>query len=177
MPNVLKLLKKYHETLSRTAPKKIAAGFVLGMFLGLLPLSINSVIILVLIFAVYNDKTTSLLAALIFGALGFAIDPLAHRLGLAALQASFLRGAWTVIYNLPFLPFTGFNNSIVMGNTLIGIVLAVPGAFLVRHLVLQYRGSPAQAKVEAFLRNKLVSGLTAGFKLLDWRTLFIRKPQ
>ena len=174
--NIFGMLNRYHKTLSNGAIRKIAAGFVLGMFLGLLPFSINSVIILLLIFFLRNDKITSMLSALVFGLLGFAIDPIAHNLGLVALQAPFLRGLWTFIYNLPFLAFTGFNNSLVMGNTLVGIILIVPSVFLVKWLVLKYRGSKLQTKVGEFLQNKLVSGLAAGLNIFNLKTLFIRKP-
>jgi uncharacterized protein (TIGR03546 family) len=174
--NIFKLLKKYHDTLSGARLRFIAAGFVLGMFLGLLPLSINSVIIALLVFALRNDRQTALLSALIFGALGFALDRLAHPLGLAVLQADFLQGLWTRLYNLPFLPFTGFNNTIVMGNTLLGLILTVPAVFLCRFLTLKYRGSQLQAKTAQFLQNKLVSGIAAGFNLFNLRGLFIRKP-
>ncbi|MDR1114080.1 MAG: TIGR03546 family protein [Candidatus Margulisbacteria bacterium] len=175
MLNIFKLLKKYQETLSKERIRYIAAGFVLGMFLGLLPLSVNSVIIALLVFALRNDRQTALLSTLIFGALGFALDRLAHPLGLAVLQASFLQGLWTYLYNLPFLPFTGFNNTIVMGNTLLGLILTAPAIFLCKILALKYRGSKLQAKIEQFLQNKLVSGIAAGFNIFNLRGLFIRK--
>ena len=176
MLNIFKLLKKYHTTLSSGRIRFIAAGFVLGMFLGLLPLSINSVIIVLLVFALRNDRQTALLATLLFGARGFVLDRLAHPLGLAVLQADFLQGLWTRLYNLPFLPFTGFNNTIVMGNTLLCLLLTVPAVFLCKFLTLKYRGSKLQAKAEQFLQNKLVSGIAAGFNLFNLRSLFIRKP-
>jgi uncharacterized protein (TIGR03546 family) len=175
MLNIFKLLKKYHDTLSKARLRFIAAGFVLGMFLGLLPLSINSVIIALLVFALRNDRQTALLSALFFGALGFALDRLAHPLGLAVLQAGWLQGLWTYLYNLPFFPFTGFNNTIVMGNTLLGLIFTVPAVFLCRFLTLKYRGSKLQAKTEQFLQNKLVSGIAAGFNIFNLRGLFIRK--
>jgi uncharacterized protein (TIGR03546 family) len=175
MLNIFKLLKKYHNTLSSERIRYIAVGFVLGMFLGLLPLSLNSVIIVLLVFALRNDRQTALLSTLIFGALGIVLDRLAHPLGLAVLQAGFLQGLWTYLYNLPFFPFTGFNNTIVMGNTLLGFILTVPAIFLCKILVLKYRGSQLQAKTERFLQNKLVSGIAAGFNIFNLRGLFIRK--
>ena len=174
--NIFGLLKKYQKTLSKERIRYIAAGFVLGMFLGLLPFSINSVIILVLVFTLYNDRITAMLAALIFGLLGFLIDLPAHSLGLVVLQAGFLQGLWTYIYNLPFLPFSGFNNTLVMGNTLIALLLSVPSCFLVKFLVVGYRGSKAQARVEKFLQNKVVSGIATGLDLLSLKMLFFRKP-
>ncbi|MDR1998030.1 MAG: TIGR03546 family protein [Candidatus Margulisbacteria bacterium] len=172
--NVFSWLKKYHTVLGTGRIRHIAAGFVLGMFLGLLPLSLNSLLIVILIFCVHNDRYTACWSALLFGALGFVLDPPAHALGLAVLRAGFLQGLWTYIYNLPFLPFTGFNNSIVMGNTLIGLVLTIPAVFFCKFAVQKYRGSKLQAQAEAFLQNRLVSGLTAGIKLPGLLSFFKR---
>lgn len=174
--NIFAILKKYQKILSEGRIRNIAMGFILGMFLGLLPVSINSVIILILVFAINNDRQTALVSTFIFGLLGFLIDPLANSLGLLALQAGFLQGLWTFIYNLPFLAFTGFNNSLVMGNTLVGIILTVPCIFLVKFLVNKYRGSKLQAKADDFLQNKLVSGIASGFNLFNLSHLFVRKP-
>ncbi|MDR2431278.1 MAG: TIGR03546 family protein [Candidatus Margulisbacteria bacterium] len=175
--NIFNQLKKLNDALGGERIRCLAAGLVLGMFLGLLPLSINSLLVCALIFSLKNQRQLALLGALVFGALGFLLDPLAHSLGLAALRAGFLQGLWTFFYNLPFLPFTGFNNSIVMGNTLLGIILTGPAVFLCKTLTLKYRGSKLQAKVTGFLQNKLVSGLTAGLKIFDPRSLFSRKAQ
>jgi len=174
--NILGLLKRYQKTLSTRRIRYIAAGFVLGMFLGLLPLSINSVIILVLIFSLHNDRITAMLSTAIFGLAGFLLDPPAHSLGLVVLRADFLQQLWTYIYNLPFLPFTGFNNTLVMGNTVLGLILSVPSCFLVKFLVVKYRGSKLQAKAEEFLQNKIVSGIAAGMDIFNLKTLFFRKP-
>jgi uncharacterized protein (TIGR03546 family) len=42
---------------------------------------------------------------------------------------------------MPFVPFTGFNNTLVAGGLVAGIVLWIPVYFLIRPLVPFYRKS------------------------------------
>jgi len=144
--NIFRPIKSVNYTLRENRIGYIALGFVLGMFLGLLPFGFNSAIILILIFALRNDLLAVILSAVLFSFLGFLIDPLAHSLGLVVLQAGFLQGLWTFLYNLPLVPFTGFNNTLVMGNGLIGIILTAPAGFLVQFLILKYRSLKKPAK-------------------------------
>ena len=141
--------QRFQKVLREKPIRYLAAGFVLGMFIGLLPLGFNSIILLILFFSLRHDFFTAILSAVIFSLLGFAIDPLAHTLGLAVLQAGFLQRLWIHIYNLPFLPFTGFNNTLVMGNVLIGIILTIPSIFSVKIFVNKYRSkNSADIKTE-----------------------------
>jgi len=40
---------------------------------------------------------------------------------------------------MPILPFTRFNNSIVMGSGLIGFIFAFPMFFIFKKLIIKYR--------------------------------------
>lgn len=141
--NFFGLPKRFQKALCEKPVRYFAAGAVLGMFFGLLPFGFNSLILLLLVFFLNIDRLSALLAAIIFFSLGLVIDPLAHILGLVVLQAGFLQRLWTSIYNLPFLPFTDFNNTLVLGNALIGIILAAPVCLLVKILVLKSRNTAA----------------------------------
>jgi uncharacterized protein (TIGR03546 family) len=62
-------------------------------------------------------------------------------LGWEILHIESLRDLFTTMYNMPFVPFTGFNNTLVAGGLAAGIALWVPVYFLVRPLVPLYRQS------------------------------------
>ena len=74
-----------------------------------------------------------------FVPVGFALDPLFDAIGRALLGAGGLRGLWTTLYNVPVVPFTNFNNSVVLGSFVFWLVTLVPFYFLWKWAVARYR--------------------------------------
>ena len=62
----------------------------------------------------------------LFVPVGFLLDPVFHRIGASLLQAPSLRPLWTAMYNTPLVPYTNFNNTVVLGSFVGWLVLAVP---------------------------------------------------
>ena len=56
----------------------------------------------------------------------FALDPLLHPIGAFLLNLGALRGLWTWLYNLPIVPWTQFNNTVVLGGFFLGVILIWP---------------------------------------------------
>lgn len=137
-------------------PRHLAAGFALGAALGLIPKgNLIAVAFLLLFFALRLNKGMALLAATFFTPLGYAVDGPAHRLGLALLRAPALNGLWTALYDLPIVPLTRFNNTVVLGNLVFGAILYVPLYFFFLRFAAWYKEKWA-AKVE---RLRLVQAL------------------
>ena len=66
-------------------------------------------------------------------------DPALDALGYAVLGLPALRTAFTTLQNLPVVPWTRFNDTVVMGGFVAGIVLWVPVFLLFVFLVNLYR--------------------------------------
>lgn len=164
--SLINTLRQYLKNLNEAPVAQISLGIILGVFVGLLPVSINSLIIAFFLMVLKTDKISGILAAGLFGALGGLLDPVAHVLGYAVLvQFSFLKPLWTALYNLPLMAFSGFNNTVIMGNTLIGLLLIVPLAKGIPLLLAKYRATGFSAwAVEYLANNKKVSGLFTFFK-------------
>ncbi len=97
-------------------------------------------------------------AAAIFKLLAFLVDPIANQVGYALLaKTSALHGLWTMLYNVPLVPYTKFNNTIVMGSFVIGILLLIPMYFFGRWGVTRYRSTWR----EKFERMKIMKILKA----------------
>lgn len=126
--NPLKILSSLLKALQAGAdPRHVAAGFALGAIWGLIPKgNFFSVIFLMLFFFLQADKGVALVTALLFTSAGYLLDGPAHGLGLALLTASGLKPFWTWLYNLPIIPLTKFNNTVVLGNLIIGMLLCLP---------------------------------------------------
>jgi len=79
------------------------------------------------------------MAAFFFKFVAFLLDPLFHSVGSAVLEIQGLQGLYTSLYNMPIVPFTRFNNSLVMGSGVVAIALS-PFMFLAaKFLVEKYR--------------------------------------
>ena len=126
--NPLRLFKDLIASLhGGSDPRHLAAGFALGAALGLIPKgNLFAVGFLLLFFALRLNKGMALMSATFFTPIGYAVDAQAHRIGLALLKAPALSGLWTVLYDLPILPLTRFNNTVVLGNFVLGLALFVP---------------------------------------------------
>ena len=132
-----------------TEPRHLAAGFALGAAFGLVPKGNLCGVVFFLLFFVFNvDKGMAFLSALFFSAVGYALDPVTHALGLALLKAGALRGLWTALYDLPIVPLTRFNNTVVLGSFVLGAILFAPLYFGFLKAVALY-DSTLRARVEA----------------------------
>ena len=155
--NPLRLIKDLFASLhGGSDPRHLAAGFALGAALGLIPKgNLFAVVFLLMFFALRLNKGMALMAATFFTPLGYAVDGLAHRIGLALLKAPALHGVWTAFYDLPIVPLTRFNNTVVLGNLILGLVLYAPLYFFFLRFVAWYNARWA-ARVE---KLKLVQAL------------------
>ncbi len=158
--NPLRLLKDLFAALhGGSDPRHLAAGFALGAALGLIPKgNLFAALFFLLFFALRLNKGMALLSATLFTPLGYWADGLAHPLGLALLGAPALRGAWTALYDLPIIPLTRFNNTVVLGNLVLGLALYAPLYFLCLRLIAWYNATWA-ARVEQLRLVKALKGM------------------
>lgn len=137
-------------------PGEIAAGIAMGVWLALLPAGnlLWVALFLVTVFLKLNLAIELLILAVLSPVAGL-VDGQLHLLGSAVLMAEGLASFFTELYNLPVVPFTRFNNTVVMGALLAGAVLWIPIFFVGRVLVRVYRRTIHPRLVE----SKLVKGV------------------
>jgi uncharacterized protein (TIGR03546 family) len=139
----LKLLQSLVRTLhSDGTPAQIAGGVALGAALGLTPLTSAHNLLVVLLLLVLNVSFgAGMLAWAVFVPLGFLLDPAFDAIGRRLLETPALAPVWTQWYNAPVVPYTGFNNSIVLGSVVAWLLLIAPIFVLARVLVVRYRAT------------------------------------
>jgi uncharacterized protein (TIGR03546 family) len=119
---------------------QIAAGFAWGLLFGLVPAGNFFWILFFLIsFFFRHHNGSKILVMAIVKLLFFALWPLTDALGWELLHVESLTPLYTTLYNMPFVPFTKFNNTLVAGGLAAGLALWIPVYFLVRALVPSYR--------------------------------------
>ena len=138
----IKLLKSIVNILqSEISPNQIAAGAVIGALIGLTPASSLNIYILFFLMLVLNVNIGSaMLSATIFKLIAMLIDPLSDKIGYYFLvETTSLRTFWTNLYNSPVIPFTRFNNTVVLGSFIVGLLLALPIFLISKKLLVIYR--------------------------------------
>jgi uncharacterized protein (TIGR03546 family) len=116
-----------HALVASNAPSQLAAGFTLGMVIGLVPKgNLIALSLFVLVFSLRCNKGLSLLAAVLFTFASPWTDPLAHKIGLAVLSMPSMQGNYASMFTLPLGPWWGFHNTVVTGSLLIGLYAAYP---------------------------------------------------
>lgn len=140
---LLKFLQAMVKALnSEGTPGQVAAGIALGAALGLTPLvNLHNLVIVLLVLILNVSLAGFSLGWTVFIPIGFLLDPLFDFIGNALLGAPGLAPLWTRLANMPAVPFTNFNNTVVLGSVLCWILAWLPIFFLARWSVTRYRAT------------------------------------
>lgn len=138
---IIRQLLKFMELLHKeTGENQLAAGFSLGMFMGFTPLASLFWAFYVVCLVIFRINIGAALFAYgILKIISFALDPLFDRVGYAVLSSPALRDFFVSLYQAPIIPFTRFNNTIVMGSVVVSFLTAVPFYFLMKWAIRKYR--------------------------------------
>ena len=144
---IIRQLLKFIELLHKeTGENQLAAGFVLGLFMGFTPVaSLFWVGYLLLLIMFRFNIGAAFFAYGVLKVVSFALDPFFDKLGTALLSHSGLGVLWTALFNAPIIPFTRFNNSIVMGSVAVSVLLCIPLYFFMKWAVRRYRAVVVQS--------------------------------
>ena len=127
-----------------TSVNQLAGACALGVAAGILPKANLLAKLLGLAMVVLRvNLAAALLVAAVFTLLGPLFHFIAHPLGLWLLTAPALRGMWTALYNTPLVPWTAFNDTVVLGSLLLGMALFVPSFIFARRLIAACRDEAA----------------------------------
>ncbi|MBL8996718.1 MAG: TIGR03546 family protein [Gemmatimonadetes bacterium] len=167
------LLLKFLQTLVKAlnsdgTPGQVAAGMAIGLCFGLTPLmSLHNVVVLAVAMLTTVSFPGVMLGWAVAVPVGFMLDPLFDRVGLALLTSDALAPMFTWIVNTPVVALSRLNNTIVLGSLVSWLLLLVPAYFLFRFLVSRYR-SELYARLE---RSKAFQAIQAS-KLWNVYELF-----
>jgi len=134
---------------SKDSPHQIAGGFALGSLAGWVPFNILYTPLIILLLYLININTAfGLVGIAIITVFSFFLDPLAGIIGHFVLtKILILQPLWKALYNTPILPYTEFNNTVMMGSFILGLALLYPLYKLIFWAVINYRKT-WQEKIE-----------------------------
>ncbi len=134
------LMKLFKALNSAQTPWQVTLAITLGMVAGLTPMSgIQTFVILFLAFLLNIHLGLFFVASAVFAGIGYLFDPWFEQVGYAILGSEGLKGMWTVWYNSGLLRMSNFNNTLVMGSTVVALALALPLYLLLGWAISHYR--------------------------------------
>lgn len=112
---------------ANSKPSQIANSFCIGLILGLMPKdNLLWIIMFVFFMFVRINKAGYFIMMIIASCLAFLTDPLFDKIGYVVLTFVPLENFYAWLLDVPFVGFTKFNNTIVAGSLVCGIVCYVP---------------------------------------------------
>ena len=143
---MLKSVSKFLKAVSsNTNPNEIAHAFACGILLGFMPKNNLLWYILFFLFFFLRIQRSVLTLTLIISTLVAPLmDPLFNIIGEWILTRPFLISFYQWLLNIPFVSFTKFNNTILMGSFVSGVILYLPCFGLSRLFIYLWRRFCAQ---------------------------------
>ena len=163
--NPLSLVRQFIKGLtSDTDPRQIGWGIALGFLIGLLPkATLTAQLLLVLLMALRVNLPMALITMLAMALVNPLMDKLTDPVGYYLLTSSALYPLWTKLYNMPIMPWTGFNNTVLTGGLVVGLALLFP-VYLAGNRFGVYYNDKFKDRL---MNSKFVKGLKASW-LFDW---------
>jgi len=135
------------------SPHHLALGMSIGMTIGLVPKeSLIPYLLIVFLMLVHANLLTAFLSAVAFSWIANALIPLSHQLGESVLTYAPLKNFWSWLVALPIVPWAQFDNTVVTGSFLLGILASVPLYFISR-FICERHGN----RLYGFFRNTAVA--------------------
>lgn len=133
-------LKLFKTLNSNSHPGEIAHGVALGVIMGMIPKD-NALwyILFVLFFFIRINKAIYLLVTLGVSLCIAPLDMMLDSLGYQVLVFEPAIPVYRRLLDIPFVAFTKFNNTVVMGSLVAGLLLYIPVYILSRLLVKFWR--------------------------------------
>jgi uncharacterized protein (TIGR03546 family) len=166
-PHRFILRRAIQHLIGGSTPRQLAAGFALGMILGLVPKgNLIAVSLCAMLFALHVNKGLAVAAAIVFSFVGPWTDSFTHKLGAIVLSVESLQPLYAWLYALPLGPWLGFQNTVVTGSLLVGVYLAYPAYCLAGAACCRMQSVAAGAEMceldanrwEAYPQNKPLHG-------------------
>lgn len=163
--NPITLIRQFFKGLTaQTTPSQIGAGIAIGFMIGLMPkATLTAQLFIVVLMASKVNIPMGILTVFAVSLLNPVFDLATDPIGYAILTADGLQPLWTKLYNTPFMPWTGFNNTVVPGGLVFGLALLAPVYIAGKRFGVFYN----EKFRDRIMNSKLVKSLKASF-LLDW---------
>lgn len=134
------IVKMFRALNANANPGEIAHAVSIALLLAFLPKNnLLWYILFVFFLFVRINKGAYFLLLILFSMCASAFDPIFDSVGYKILTLPALEGTFSTLIEIPFAGFTRFNNTIVMGSLICGIILYIPAYIAGRAFVKIWR--------------------------------------
>ena len=117
----------WHALVTESTPRQLAWGVALGVLIGFVPKgNLIAVALAAVLFSLRVNLLAAMIAAFVCTWLGMLMDPFFDRIGYVILTLKPLEPTLANIYRWPYMPWTEFNNTVVMGAFAVGVTQLYP---------------------------------------------------
>jgi uncharacterized protein (TIGR03546 family) len=156
---IKRLLNLRQAIFGRREPNQLAWGFALGGLIGIIPHgNLVAVLVVLMILSVKINHGMAMVTAFAMTLLAPYLDPQTHTVGLQVLTHPQLANFWAAAWQLPLVPWTSINNTVVLGSLLVGLTALLP-SYLAAYQVFQ-RLAPRELATEAVADVSVGDSLT-----------------
>ena len=114
-------------------PSQMAFGLAFGVLVGLVPKgNLLAIGLMMLLCSLRVNLGVGLATVFVTTWAGMLLDPITHRIGEFLLKNETLKPLWETMYDTALLPWTDFNNTVVLGSFVMGAGAFVTLYFLSR---------------------------------------------
>lgn len=122
-----------------STPRQMSLGLAFGVMVGLVPKgNLLAIVLATLLAATRVNLAIATLAIVLCALVSGSLDLYFDQVGTFVLSHPSLQSLWTEMANTPYMPWTDFNNSIVMGSFVCGLLLLAPVHFTSRPFFEKY---------------------------------------
>ena len=125
----------WHALISESSAKQIAWGVALGVLIGFVPKgNLIAICLAGILFSMRVNLLSALVAVIACSLVAPLFDPFFDHMGRTILTIVPLQGLFARVYQWPFVPWTAFNNTVVMGALFVGLLQLYPTYRITRRL-------------------------------------------
>lgn len=152
------------------SPRRVAYGVALGMLVGLVPKdNLTAMFLGVVLVSLRVNLAAGTCSALLFTWVGSYTDKMADRFGYALLTLPDLQSQWTAWFQTPYGRWSGLDNTLVLGNLVLGLWLFYPTYRVTKLIAKGFADRYAGRIVERCQKYKLYQVLFGADLAASWR--------
>ena len=143
------------------SPQAVAFGGSLGMMIGLMPKgNLTAAVLSFVLLATHTNLAAAALSGAVFSLAAKWTDPLAHRIGSAILTQPSWQKDFARLFDLPIVPWTALNSTVVLGSLVLSLVLFYAVYHLTWEAFSRHQPKVAQ-KLQEYHADKVLAGTEA----------------
>lgn len=134
------IVKLFQALNSNKSSSEIAHACCMGVILGFMPKN-NAIWFIIFVFFMFVriNKGAYLLITALISLFAWQLDPMFNNIGYAILKYPAFENFFAWLIDIPFVGFTKFNNTIVMGSLVFSLALYIPVFIIIKVLVRLWR--------------------------------------